>query len=304
MKRNKLFPLLITFLLLSFCTSAEAYYTVIDLGTLPCYADSYAVAVNNKCQVVGFVGIPISTQAVRFVSSGSNVDLGTLGGSYSEATGNNNNGQIVGTAQNASGYRRATLFDATGNDNNQDLGTLAGYDSSFGEAINDNGKIVGSAYKSSSGTAEAILFNPSGQSYTIVALGTLSGHSYSEAYSINSSGQIVGKSMPQWGQHRATLFDSTGGGDNIDLGTVGGNYSQAKCINDDGEIVGNNIDLNTIADVPSGWRLVQASCINDNGWIVGFAKDSSGTRHGYLLIPEPATLLLLGLGAVLLRRKK
>jgi hypothetical protein len=39
--------------------------------------------------------------------------------------------------------------------------------------------------------------------------------------------------------------------------------------------------------------------------LVGGYIDSSGNTHGFLYtIPEPATLLLLGLGAVMLRRKR
>ena len=375
-KAVSILVLVIAVMLFAYTDTCNAViYNFTDLGVLPSYSDSSAVAINSNGQIAGFAseypGGP--KRAVRFVSSGSNVDLGTLSGDNSEATGNNNNGDIVGIAQDSSGNYRATLFDSSGNGNNQDLSTLAGYDWSFGESINNDGKIVGAAYDSSSGATEAILFNQSGNSYTIVSLGTLLGHNYSMASSINISGQIVGKSMPDWGQQRATLFDSTGGGNNIDLGTLGGNYSQAKCINDSGKIVGqaqdgtsewggwratlfdetgngsnidlgtlggdesgaywinslgqivgqaydnsdnwratlfdstgngNNIDLNTLADVPTGWTLVQASGINDNGWIVGFAEDSSGTRHAYLLTPEPATVFLLGLGGLFLRKRR
>jgi len=57
--------------------------------------------------------------------------------------------------------------------------------------------------------------------YKIIDLGTLGGNE-SGAYSINNQGQIVGYAYDSSGNFRATLFDPTGGGKNIDLGTLGG----------------------------------------------------------------------------------
>ncbi len=77
--------------------------------------------------------------------------------------------------------------------------------------------------------------------YGVVDLGTLGGGS-SKAFCINDGGQIVGWSLDSAGYQMATLFDSTGGGRNINLGTLGGTVdrftSSALSINDDGQIVG------------------------------------------------------------------
>ncbi|MDP2932798.1 MAG: DUF3466 family protein, partial [bacterium] len=185
----------------------------------------------------------------------------------------NNNGQIVGGAPNSFGYTRACLYDSTGGGNNTDLGTLGGLSWSVAFSINDNGQIVGSA-QNGFGYQHACLFDPTGNGANI-DLGTLGGNSY--AQSINDNGQIVG-----WADNsgmRACLFDPTG--------------------------LSNNIDLNTLINPASGWILTQASEINNNGWIVGQGINPDGQTHAFLLvIPEPATIILLTLGGLVLRRKE
>ena len=69
------------------------------------------------------------------------IDLGTLGGDRSIALSINNSGQIVGWAENTSGWRYATLFDPTGGGNNINLGTLGGRISTAC-SINNSGQIV------------------------------------------------------------------------------------------------------------------------------------------------------------------
>jgi len=86
---------------------------------------------------------------------------------------------------------------------------------------------------------------------------------------------------------RAVLFDPTGQGNNVDLGTLGGEYSAAISINDYGQIAGradtasgfphatlfdphgqgNNRDLGTVAE----YSFSVATSINNSGQIVGQA---------------------------------
>jgi probable HAF family extracellular repeat protein len=68
-------------------------------------------------------------------------DIGSLGGSYSDARGINDAGQVVGQSDTAGGARHAFI---TGPDGMgmRDLGTLGGADS-YAQGINDAGQVVG-----------------------------------------------------------------------------------------------------------------------------------------------------------------
>lgn len=99
-----------------------------------------------------------------------------------------------------------------------------------------------------------------------------------QAYSINNNGQIVGFATDSEDNNVAALFDVMGNG---------------------------VIDLNTLIDPTLGWDLIVANCINDNGWIVGYGINPQGLSSAYLLtpVPELCTVLLLGLGGLLIKFK-
>lgn len=103
-----------------------------------------------------------------------------------------------------------------------------------------------------------------------------------------------------------------------DLGTLGGTETYPSDINDSGQIVGYSdtaagahhgflystgtmIDLNAAVDaLPQGWILTSANGINDLGWIAASGTDPGGNSHALILIPipEPSTLVLVGIGAI------
>jgi len=141
--------------------------------------------------------------------------------------------------------------------------------------------------------------------YEVIDLGTLPGENASTASSINNSGQVVGTSRTEGlGYSYATLFDTSGSGNNIYLGTLGGNFSRAQSINDSGQIVGserkpsedhehatlfdpngggNNIDLGIL-----GVEKSSAYSINNTGQIVGWGNNSLGNACAALFDPSGA----------------
>src|ERR1039458_2227867 len=111
-------------------------------------------------------------------------DLGTLpGGSYSAASGINNNGQVVGGAGTTSGPDHAFLYSGG---IMSDLGAWGGSESDA-YAINNNGQVVGAFYVNGN-ICYAFLYSGG----VMTNLGTLPGGTYSLAFGVNDSGQVVG----------------------------------------------------------------------------------------------------------------
>ncbi|MHB1238838.1 MAG: hypothetical protein ACYCY7_14875, partial [Gallionella sp.] len=102
--------------------------------------------------------------------SSQTTDLGTLGGTYSEARSINDSGQVVGystTAGDANGH--AFLY--TPGSGMVDIGTLGG---TYSEArsINDSGQVVGYSTTAGNANGHAFLYTPGSG---MMDLGTLGG---------------------------------------------------------------------------------------------------------------------------------
>ncbi len=157
------------------------------------------------------------------------IDLGSLGGSYSDGKDLNSQSQVVGsayTAKNAS--YRAFLYDQG---KITDLGTLGGLNS-IARGISDGGLVVGGAYTTGNAAEHAFLFAPD---TGMTDLGTLGGKN-SVASAINNQGEVVGYAdTRKYAVYHAFLYRE---GKMRDLGTLGGTTSQARAINDQGEVAG------------------------------------------------------------------
>lgn len=179
-----------------------------SLGAAPGMNWSAAYAVSNTGTVVGDGQLANGTfRAVVWNPDGSVTVLGTLGGTRSQATGVNDNGEVVGFASLASGYQNA--FAEIGG-MMIDLGTLGG-GNSYAYGVNDNGAIVG--YSSLTGGNQAAFLYEDG---AMVNLNSLlpadSGWDLLQAYAINSSGQITGEGMYDGQLTAFMLTDPIAGG--------------------------------------------------------------------------------------------
>jgi probable HAF family extracellular repeat protein len=149
-----------------------------------------------------------------------------------------------------------------------DLGSL-GLGGFIPQAINDSGRVVGSA-PDASGQTRAVLWTPE---TGIRAIGPTDRNSSASAISPN--GTIAGFIVdPNAASFRATLWDSAG----------------------------NPTDLTDSLLTVQGWQLLNANSVTDSGFIVG-AGTFQGEGRGFLLapvnpVPAPPMLMLFLSGGV------
>jgi len=197
-------------------------------------------------------GLPASA-AVQFTVT----DLGTLGGTTSNAYGINAAGQVVGSAMTSGdAVSRAFIWQAG---SLQDLGT-AGGTSGYAASINAAGQVVGYARTIGNSSYYGFLW----QGGTVQVLPTLGG-TYSLASGINAGGQVVGYAATSSDAASHAALWQPGGGVQ-DLGTLGGLNSNAQAVNAGGQVVGDS-ELVGIAGVHA--YLWQSGSLQDLGTLGG-----------------------------------
>jgi probable HAF family extracellular repeat protein len=217
--------------------TAGFFYAAGVVTTLSYVPHGRVSAINNIGEIVGHLTLDTGTSPEAFLwNAGTVIDLGTLGGTSSQARAINDSGQIAGFAY-LGGNSAIHAFLYSGADL-ADLGTLGGRNSmAFG--INRTGQIVGASLTPGNGPQHAFLYSAG----VMTDLGTLGG-TESQADGINDSGWAVGWSRTAGGEQHAFLWSS-----------------------------GRMIDLNSFAAPGSGIRLEEATAVNDVGQIVANANN-------------------------------
>ena len=136
---------------------------MVDLGIATGYAHSWAYAINDAGTVVGFLGNndneEVYRRAMLWDSTSGMQDIGTLG-TWAEARGINELGDVVGFSDTGSGQLHGFLYrDGALTDLNTLIDPASDWTITHAYDINDAGQIVGVGYNSVTNETHAILLS-------------------------------------------------------------------------------------------------------------------------------------------------
>jgi probable HAF family extracellular repeat protein len=267
--------------------SAQDRYKIIRLPT-PAGYDSAALGLNDNGNVVGYSVQGDNYQAFLYSqSSGSSIDVGSLGGQTKAACAINGSDQVAGYSQDGNGNLSAFIYTKDGGI--KPVGSLDGGVSSEAFGINNSGQAVGDSQNATDDHRPVLFDNGAVKDLNVCV--AQNSNAFRTAYAINDAGQVAGRTDTDQGAVHAFLLESPGG-DLKDIGTLGGTNSEALAINKSGEVVGDaetsngtphafiyrkgsTRDLGTLPgfDVAS-----YARSINDQGEVVGDSESAHQKR--------------------------
>jgi hypothetical protein len=277
-------------------------------------ADSTSTGISQNGWVSGSARIDGTWYGYRYQQGPGYQFLAPLATGQSFGMDVNGAGTVIGFSVE-NGDTRGTRWNLGGSG-----AGLPGYgERTVGRALNDAGYAVG--YADYNGSARATMFNANGTLFDLQSF--LPGAAEtSTAFGINDLGfpTVVGE-FSAGGVDRGfvyaggvTVVDAPAGYANAMLqGVNNANTAVGRAWNV-GQVTyqatvwsatSGNRNLNDLIAANSGWQLQSAFSINDDGWIVGLGK-LNGRESVFLAqpVPEPASLLFLGVGAAALLRRR
>lgn len=239
-------------------------YSVVNLGP-----DASMTVLNRRGQVA-FANWS-ADEAVNGFFDGQRVHaLSSLGGSFTFARGLNDQGMVVGQAQDSAGDYRAFSWSVA-----RGMRALPGPTLADANAVNNRSQVVGGVRtQPQSFYIRANCWDPNG---ALTSLGPLPAR-ISMAWAINDSGVAVGDSEVQFQDSHAMVWDATGKA--TDLGKFGGSQSTAKQINASGQVLGTYYKegrgIGFLWSRTQGMRRIgpdsgdqYVTALNDNGEVTG-----------------------------------
>ncbi len=291
--------------------------TMIDLGALPGNEASVAYKINNEGWIAGCsFQTNLPQRAVIWYPWLFIADLGTLGGTSSQALGINDAVQVVGWSHLPAGQGTHAFLWWPGT-NMIDLGSLPQCPTnSAARGINAAAQVVGYIGGGFDEPTKAFVWQDGVMRYLMES------NPWNVAYDINDAGLVAGRYQVAPNTLHACVWNIASQSV-IDLGVLpGDNTSSAFAINGVGQAVGiswyttnpfedpatglpestnfhpflydpadgHMTNLNSLIPTNSGWTLTWASDINDRGWIAGcglFGAGGSTRPRAVLLLLDP-----------------